>query len=154
MFMNKRNRKDRWQSKSEKMIRHKQPCSHMHMGMYNTNREKGTCFFCVCVHNSHLGIEGCREVSATFGLSKMLKTSAVAASRGKDRVTRASGRYYIAKKANVLAHYTLEQEVKDLCIITVSEVLKTDKTRVVPEKEGKKMAYVTAKAGGSLLSRC
>lgn len=93
MFMNKRNGKDRWQSKSEKMIRHKQ--------MYNTNREKGTCFFCVCVHNSHLGIKGCREVSATFGLSKMLKTSAVATSRGKDRVTRARGRYYIAKKANV-----------------------------------------------------
>lgn len=44
--------------------------------------------------------------------------------------------------------------MKDLRIITVSEALKTDKTRVVPEKEGKKMAYVTAKAGGSLLSRC
>ena len=44
--------------------------------------------------------------------------------------------------------------MKDLHIITKSEALKTDKTRVVPEKEGKKMAYVTTKASGSLLSRC
>lgn len=40
-----------------------------------------------CAQNSHLGTEGSREVSATFGLSTV-QTSAIAASRDDRRVVK------------------------------------------------------------------
>lgn len=44
--------------------------------------------------------------------------------------------------------------MKDLHSVTISEALTTDNTRAVPEDKEKKMAGVTKKANGSLLSRC
>lgn len=64
------------------------------------------------------------------------------ASWGRVGLSGSSGRQYITNKTNM---WLLEQDVKDLKILTVSEVLTIENTRAAPEIKGKKMADVTKK---------